>query len=105
PLRAAVERRFHVDPEYLRESRQCVLHLHVPKTRHRHDRVGPRPNQQRTGVSECGSGLINCALEGISPVGWGAMGGDTTNMHYWEYNSTNLSDGKPADDIQTNPAP
>jgi hypothetical protein len=21
------------------------------------------------------------------------MGGDTANMHYWEYNSTNLSDG------------
>ena len=33
--------------------------------------------------------LINCILQGISPVGWGAMGGDTTNMHYWEYNSTN----------------
>jgi hypothetical protein len=41
--------------------------------------------------------LINSALEGISPVGWGAMGGDTTNMHYWEYNSTNVSDGKPVD--------
>jgi hypothetical protein len=25
------------------------------------------------------------------------MGGDTTNMHYWEYNSTNASDGKPVD--------
>jgi hypothetical protein len=41
--------------------------------------------------------LINCVLGGISPVGWGAMGGDTTNMHYWEYNSTNASDGKPVD--------
>jgi pectin methylesterase-like acyl-CoA thioesterase len=47
--------------------------------------------------------LINCALEGISPVGWGAMGGDTTNMHYWEYNSTNLSDGKPFDVSQRKP--
>lgn len=47
--------------------------------------------------------LINCALEGISPVGWGAMGGDTTNMHYWEYNSTNLSDGKPVDVSQRKP--
>src|SRR5678816_704471 len=28
--------------------------------------------------------LINTKLEGISPVGWGAMGGDTVNMHYWE---------------------
>jgi pectin methylesterase-like acyl-CoA thioesterase len=41
--------------------------------------------------------LIHCILGGISPVGWGAMGGDTTNMHYWEYNSTNASDGKPVD--------
>jgi len=41
--------------------------------------------------------LINAKLEGISPVGWGAMGGDTANMHYWEYNSTNLSDGTPVD--------
>src|SRR4029453_1374777 len=47
--------------------------------------------------------LINCALEGISPVGWGAMGGDTTNMHYWEYKSTNLSDGKPVDVSQRKP--
>jgi pectin methylesterase-like acyl-CoA thioesterase len=41
--------------------------------------------------------LINSKLEGISPAGWGAMGGDTANMHYWEYNSTNLGDGKPVD--------
>jgi hypothetical protein len=41
--------------------------------------------------------LINAKLDGISPVGWGAMGGDTANMHYWEYNSTNLNDGKPID--------
>jgi hypothetical protein len=41
--------------------------------------------------------LINAKLEGISPVGWGAMGGDTANMHYWEYNSVNLSDGKAVD--------
>ena len=47
--------------------------------------------------------LINCILGGISPVGWGAMGGDTTNMHYWEYNSTNASDGKPVDVSQRKP--
>ena len=47
--------------------------------------------------------LINAKLEGISPVGWGAMGGDTTNMHYWEYHSTNLSDGKPVDVSQRKP--
>jgi pectin methylesterase-like acyl-CoA thioesterase len=47
--------------------------------------------------------LINCILGGISPVGWGAMGGDATNMHYWEYNSTNASDGKPVDVSQRKP--
>jgi hypothetical protein len=31
------------------------------------------------------------------------MGGDTANMHYWEYNSTNLSDGKPIDISQRKP--
>jgi Pectin methylesterase len=41
--------------------------------------------------------LINCALSGISPAGWGEIGGETTNIHYWEYNSINISDGKPAD--------
>jgi pectinesterase len=47
--------------------------------------------------------LINAKLEGISPVGWGAMGGETGSMHYWEYNSTNLSDGKPVDVSQRKP--
>ncbi len=41
--------------------------------------------------------LLNCALEGISPVGWGDVGGDTSDVHYWEYHSTNLLDGSPAD--------
>jgi pectinesterase len=48
--------------------------------------------------------LINCALAGVSPAGWGPVGGDTANVHYWEYNSTNLSDGKPADVSQRHPA-
>jgi len=41
--------------------------------------------------------LIDCALSGIVPEGWGAIGGETENVHYWEYNSTNISDGKPVD--------
>jgi pectinesterase len=48
--------------------------------------------------------LINCALSGIDPVGWGAIGGDPSNVHYWEYNSTNLSDGKPVDVSKRHPA-
>ena len=41
--------------------------------------------------------LINCALEGIDPAGWGPIGGDASSIHYWEYNSTGLNDGKPVD--------
>ena len=47
--------------------------------------------------------LINCALAGISPVGWGTVGGDTSNVHYWEYNSTNVGDGTPVDVSQRHP--
>jgi pectin methylesterase-like acyl-CoA thioesterase len=48
--------------------------------------------------------LINCALEGIDPAGWGPIGGDTSNIHYWEYNSTGLNDGKPVDVSLRHPA-
>ncbi|HEX4997336.1 MAG TPA: pectinesterase family protein [Terriglobia bacterium] len=40
--------------------------------------------------------LINATLDGISPAGWGAMGGDTANMRYWEFNSRDL-EGRPID--------
>jgi pectinesterase len=48
--------------------------------------------------------LINCALEGINPAGWGPIDGDTSNVHYWEYDSTDLSNGKPADVSMRHPA-
>ena len=41
--------------------------------------------------------LLSCVLDGISAAGWGDVGGDTSQAHYWEYNSTNLSDGTPVD--------
>ncbi|MBN1184180.1 MAG: carbohydrate esterase [Bacteroidales bacterium] len=41
--------------------------------------------------------LINCSLKNIVPEGWGDVGGETKNMHYWEYNSTNIDDGEPVD--------
>ena len=47
--------------------------------------------------------LINCKLAGITPEGWGPFGGDTSKMHLWEFNSTNLSDGKPVDVSQRAP--
>lgn len=52
----------------------------------------------------CEAVLINCALSGIAPAGWGAIGGETTNVHFWEYNSTNVKDGKPVDVSQRHPA-
>lgn len=48
--------------------------------------------------------LLNCALAGVSPEGWGPVGGDTANIHYWEHNSVNLSDGKPVDVSRRHPA-
>jgi pectinesterase len=52
----------------------------------------------------CEAVLIDCALSGIEPVGWGPIGGDTSNVHYWEHNSTRLSDGKPVDVSMRHPA-
>ena len=52
----------------------------------------------------CESVLLNCELSGISPVGWGPIGGDASNIHYWEYNSTNIIDGKPVDMSKRLPA-
>lgn len=41
--------------------------------------------------------LINCALEGVRARGWGDVGPVRENIHYWEYNSTNLETWEPAD--------
>jgi hypothetical protein len=40
--------------------------------------------------------LINCGLLGISPAGWGEVGGDKTHVRYWEFYSVDLSTAKPA---------
>lgn len=40
--------------------------------------------------------LIDCILEGIPDIGWGPVGGDTKDVHYWEFNSTH-PDGRPID--------
>jgi hypothetical protein len=51
----------------------------------------------------CEAVLLNCTLSGISPQGWGPIGGDSTNVHYWEYNSRGLR-GKPVDVSKRHPA-
>ncbi len=47
--------------------------------------------------------LINCRLEGIPPVGWGPIEGDTSHLHLWEFNSTDAN-GKPVDVSKRHPA-
>lgn len=47
--------------------------------------------------------LINATLSGISAVGWGPVGGDTSQLRFWEYNSRNV-DGTPVDISQRHPA-
>lgn len=48
--------------------------------------------------------LLDCALEGIQPIGWGPIGGDPSNIRYWEYNSTRMNDGTPLDVSGRHPA-
>ena len=43
--------------------------------------------------------LINCQLKGIPAIGWGPIDDDTTHLHLWEFNSTDL-DGHPIDTTQ-----
>lgn len=40
--------------------------------------------------------LINCKLKDIPAIGWGPIDDDTTHLHLWEFNSTDL-DGGPID--------
>ena len=47
--------------------------------------------------------LLDCSLDGISPQGWSIEGSGTSHLHYWEYNSMNLNDGKPVDVSQRHP--
>lgn len=47
--------------------------------------------------------LIHCHLKGIPPAGWGPIEADTTHLHLWEFNSTDL-DGHPIDVSQRHAA-
>jgi pectinesterase len=65
--------------------------------------IARAPTNKGKNYPYCEAVLINCDLAGISPAGWGPVGGDTSNVHYWEYNSTKTSDGKPVDVSQRSP--
>jgi pectinesterase len=47
--------------------------------------------------------LIDCHLDGVAPIGWGPLDGDTTHLHLWEFNSTDLN-GHAIDTSQRQPA-
>lgn len=61
------------------------------------------PNNHGINYSYAVVVLINCRLKGIPTVGWGPMADDASKVHLWEYNSTNLQDGKPVDVSQRSP--
>jgi len=41
--------------------------------------------------------ILNCELKGVRARGWGDVGPQRENLHYWEFNSVNLEDGQPVD--------
>ena len=66
--------------------------------------IARAPTNHGKNYPYCEAVLINCGLKGISPVGWGPVGGETSNIHYWEYNNTNLTNGKSVDISKRLPA-
>jgi hypothetical protein len=46
--------------------------------------------------------LIHCKLKGIPAAGWGPIDDDTTHLHLWEFNSTDM-DGHAIDVSQRHP--
>jgi hypothetical protein len=45
--------------------------------------------------------LINCKLKGVPAEGWGPIEDDTSHLHLWEFNSTDL-EGRRVDTSQRN---
>ena len=54
------------------------------------------PNNNGANYPYAEAVLINCHLKGVPAVGWGPLEDDTSHLHLWEFNSTDL-DGKPID--------
>lgn len=61
------------------------------------------PVNKGTGYPYAEAVLINCRLKNIAPCGWKSIEGDTTYVHFWEYNSRDF-DGNPVDVSQRHPA-
>jgi len=64
--------------------------------------IARSPINKGKGYPYAESVLINCKLDSIPAAGW-AVDGDTSNVHFWEYNSRAM-DGKPIDNSLRHPA-
>ena len=60
------------------------------------------PNNHGLNYPNAEAVLVNCRLKDIPAVGWGPIEDDTTHLHLWEFNSTDL-DGNPIDTTQRHP--
>jgi len=60
------------------------------------------PNNHGLNYPHAEAVLINCRLKGIPPVGWGPVEDDTSHLHLWEFNSTDV-EGHPIDVTQRHP--
>lgn len=66
--------------------------------------IARAPDNRGIKYKYCEAVLIECLLEGIKADGWGKVTDSTENIHYWEYGSKNLEDGKPIDASMRHPA-
>jgi hypothetical protein len=60
------------------------------------------PNNRGINYPYAEAVLINCHLTGIPSIGWGPIENDTSHLHLWEFNSTDL-EGHPIDVGQRHP--
>jgi pectinesterase len=56
--------------------------------------VARLPNNNGINYPYAEAVLLDCHLKGIPAIGWGPLEGDTSHLHFWEFNSTDL-EGKP----------
>jgi pectinesterase len=55
------------------------------------------PNNKGVNYPHAEAVLIDCKLKDVPPEGWGPIEEGLTDIKFWEFNSTNLDDGKPVD--------
>jgi pectinesterase len=98
------------------QSRNAFMWIRNPSTNHgnvfvdcRFTGTGDRPTELARLPANKGRNypyaeavLINATLSGVSPAGWGEIGGDAANVRFWEYNSRN-PDGTPVDVSKRHP--